>query len=259
MSGFDGVDGDAVAGVAGELAEQREVGTSSSRKVPVSTDFVLRGSRVLGSFRQLFSGEDEILGEVKADDYELRPPVSRSRAGLAALLGSDQMKAILDNTNDSVRRIGLGFTAARFSQEYPNAASFVPLILVGCEDGGVARPAMVWTLDALADLLHRERRLEVPQTDATVSMQEYLSYLASDGVKTDDDPVLIFETLVDGEHDCIIDRFSIPPAFWGGRKSGAPRTGCHSSADYGDLLSAASDDGLAFGVHRYDGAGDDDS
>ncbi|KAJ1436895.1 hypothetical protein B484DRAFT_244799 [Ochromonadaceae sp. CCMP2298] len=160
-----------------------------------SGDFVLRASRVLGSFRQLFSDEDEISGEAKEDDFELRPESSRSEAGLAALLGSEEVRAVLGDTNDSVRRVGLSYTSAQFSQDYPSGDSFVPLVLVGCEDGGVARPRMVWTLDNFADLLRRERRLEVAGTDATVSLAEYLSYLASEGVKTDDDPALIFETL----------------------------------------------------------------
>jgi hypothetical protein len=337
--------------------------------------FILRASRVLGSFRQLFSDDDDD-GKVKPKTFELRPHTTRSSAGLAALLSSEEIRAVLSNTNDTVRRVDISFTSAQFSAEYPSDSSFVPLVLLECEDGGkvgaaivaarakekaeteaeegtgvkaarctianvadserrgaaaatrteietarcnianaavresraedaaartgieyaacvasiagtevepeldtarctianaadgesrgaeaaagtrdevdarvaaragpetaieakntaeteselsvcasvgdldavraaeldvrsVVQPAIVWSLDALADLLKLDRRLEVPQTDATVSMREYLSYLNSDGVKHDDDPVLIFETLIDGEHDCIIDR-----------------------------------------------------
>jgi hypothetical protein len=38
-----------------------------------------------------------------------------------------------------------------------------------------------------------------------------IGYRRIDGVKTDDNPVLISSPWIDGgEHDCIIDRFSIP-------------------------------------------------
>jgi hypothetical protein len=105
-------------------------------------------------------------------------------------------------------------------------------------------------MDSLVDILGKDRRLEVAKEDATVSVQDYVNYLNSEGATTDDDPVLIFETLIDGEHDCMIDRFSIPPCLWGGSEN-EPRTGCHASVDRSDLLSAAGNNGLAFGTHRW--------
>jgi hypothetical protein len=206
----------------------------------------LCASRVLGSFRQLWTDDEE----PKAPEYVLRPESTRSIAGLAAVLDSDEMRLILDNTNNTPDCIDSHVSSSRFNEEYPTDASFVPLIIEGCEDGGVIRPSTEWTMDSLVDLLGKDRRLEVAQADATVSVQEYINYLKSEGCKTDDDPVLIFETLIDGEHDCIIDRFSIPNCLWGGFEN-EPRTGCHASGDHSDLLSAAGDDGLAFGTHRW--------
>jgi hypothetical protein len=213
----------------------------------------LRASRVLGSFRQLWSDDDDDNDndEPKAPDYVLRPESTRDVGALAAALDSDEMQRILDNTHQIPDCIGHDVSSACFQKEYPTDASLVPLVIEGCaEDGGIIRPSTEWTMDSLVDILGKDRRLEVAKEDATVSVQEYMNYLNSDGVKTDDDPVLIFETLIDGEHDCIIDRFSIPPCLWGGSEN-EPRTGCHASVDRSDLLSAAGNDGLAFGTHRW--------
>ena len=208
----------------------------------------LRASRVLGSFRQLWSDDED--DELKAPDYELRPESTRDVAGLAAALDSDEMQRILANTNQIPDCISHHVSSACFQKLYPTDASLVPLLIKGCEDGGIIRPSTEWTMESLVDILGKDRRLEVAKEDATVSVQEYLNYLNSDGAKRDDDPVLIFETLIDGEHDCIIDRYSIPPCLWGGSES-EPRTGCHASVDRSDLLSAAGNDGLAFGTHRW--------
>lgn len=56
----------------------------------------------------------------------------------------------------------------------------------------------------------------------------------------------IFETLVDGEHDDIISKFIVPPFF-----TDSSIGGVHTPGDSADLLSAAGEDGLAFGVHRW--------
>jgi hypothetical protein len=219
-----------------------KAGSSSSSSGSSS----LRASRVLGSFRQLWSDDDE----PKASDYVLRPESTRDVAGLAAELDTDKMRKILANSNKIPDIIDNHVSSECFQKEYPTDASLVPLVIEGCEDGGVIRPSTEWTMDSLVDILGKDRRLEVAKEDATVSVQEYVNYLNSDGVMRDDDPVLIFETLVDGEHDCIIDRFSIPPCLWGGSEY-EPRTGCHASVDHSDLLSAAGNDGLAFGTHRW--------
>jgi hypothetical protein len=220
----------------------QEAGSSSSS----SGCSILRASRVLGSFRQLWSDDEE----PKAPEYVLRSESTRSIAGLAAVLETDEMRLILENTNNRPDCIDNRVPSACFQKEYPTDASLVPLVIEGCEDGGIIRPSTEWTMDSLVDILGKDRRLEVARADATVSVQDYVTYLNSEGVKTDDDPVLIFETLIDGEHDCIIDRFSIPRCLWGGSEN-EPRTGCHAAVDHSDLLSAAGDDGLAFGTHRW--------
>jgi hypothetical protein len=230
-----------------EHRSAEKAGSSINKDSTSKCDSTLRASRVLGSFRQLWSDDEEW----KAPDFVLRPESTRSTAGLAAALESDEMRLIIDNTNNSPDCIDNHVSSASFQKDYPTDASFVPLAIEGCvEDGGIIRSSTEWTMDFLVDILGKDRRLEVPQTDATVSVQDYIEYLNSDGVKTDDNPVLIFETLIDGEHDCIIDRFSIPPCLWGGSED-EPRTGSHASIDHSDLLSAAGNDGLAFGTHRW--------
>mmetsp|Transcript_22791 Transcript_22791/g.33772 ORF Transcript_22791/g.33772 Transcript_22791/m.33772 type:complete len:379 (-) Transcript_22791:56-1192(-) len=226
--------------------EARFEGASSSSSNNSSTS--LRASRVLGSFRQLWSDDDD--DEQKSPSYVLRPESTRDVAGLAAALDSDEMQRILANTNQIPDCISHNVSSACFQKDYPTDASLVPLVIKGCEDGGIIRPSTEWTMDSLVDILGKDRRLEVAKEDATVSVQEYVNYLNSDGVKKDDDPVLIFETLIDGEHDCMIDRYSIPPCLWGGSEN-KPRTGCHASVDRSDLLSAAGNDGHAFGTHRW--------
>jgi hypothetical protein len=222
----------------------KEAGSSCNSSASSASS--LRASRVLGSFRQLWSDDEE----PKAPEYVLRPESTRSIAGLAAALDSEEMRRILDNTNNHHDRIDNHVSSACFQKEYPTDTSLVPLVIEGCEDGGIIRPSTEWTMESLVDILGKDRRLEVAHADATVSVQEYVKYLNSEGAKTDDDPVLIFETLVDGEHDCIIDRFSIPPCLWGGSEH-EPRTGCHASVDHSDILSAAGNGGLAFGTHRW--------
>jgi hypothetical protein len=54
----------------------------------------------------------------------------------------------------------------------------------------------------------------------------------------EDNPVYLFETLVDGEHDNIIRNFHVPVFFTGLRNT---VSGCHVPGDGGDLLSEVSD------------------
>ena len=108
----------------------------------------LRASRVLGSFRQLWSDDDE----PKAPDYVLRPESTRDVAGLAAELDSDEMRRLLDNTNKIPDCIDNHVSSACFQKEYPTDASFVPLVIEGCEDGGFIRPSTEWTMDSLVEI-----------------------------------------------------------------------------------------------------------
>jgi histone arginine demethylase JMJD6 len=214
----------------------------------IQEDFKLIASTELGTFRQLFSDDDE----VKPKTFELRPNGTRSQMGLANMLQTKDMQSLLHNEHQQPHRIdNFATSSTTFNKTYPSDRDFVPLVITNCDDGGTTRPKMEWALPTLTNILGKSRRLEVAQEDATVSLQEYLSYLGSTGVQSDDNPVLIFETLVDGEHDCIIDRFSIPRPFWGGPGRGEARSGCHTAADRSDLLSAAGDNGLAFGLHRW--------
>ena len=209
-------------------------------------------SRELGSLRQLWS-DDSDNDEEKPKTFVLRPESTRSIAGLAHSLQTLDMKCILEKGHKEPLRIDATVTNSdTFSTTFPSERDFIPLIVTNCDDGGSIRPKTEWALQSLTKILGRRRRLEVAQADATVSVQEYLDYLSSDGVQSDDEPVLIFETLVDGDHDCIIDRYNVPRPFWGGPSSmGEARSGCHVSTDRGDLLSVSGDDGLAFGLHRW--------
>lgn len=65
-------------------------------------------------------------------------------------------------------------------------------------------------------------------------MREYVDYLDSDCARGDDNPVYIFETLVDGHHDRLIESFHVPRFFTGLRST---VRGCHVPGDKGDLLS----------------------
>lgn len=67
-----------------------------------------------------------------------------------------------------------------------------------------------------------------------MSLGEYSEYLTSDSALEDDNPVYIFETLVDGDHEQIIRNFEVPKFFTG--LSNTAR-GCHVPGDTGDLLS----------------------
>lgn len=236
--------------------------------------FELRASRVLGSERQLWNDCEEDL----PDTYILRPSDTRSQYEYAKTLSSDSVQCVLNAHHGSVPRINGNMTCEEFQALYPTEDTFVPLLATGCCD-------CEWLISSLTNILGHERRLEVAQADATVSVQEYVNYLESDEVKSDDNPVLIFETLVTGEHDCVIDRYAIPPAFCGmsmsdptkpqkskslqknsanananandnySSGSGSNRNcgyrGCHTPGDEADLLSAADAEGLAFGLHRW--------
>lgn len=215
---------------------------------------VLWASRVLGSVRQLWSDDET----PKAKSYELRPELTRSQHGLADLLATKDVTGLLEAVHQEPMHITSEWDNVMFDGRFRTDADFVPLLLEGCADGGIVSPKTQWNLAELVKILGSRRRLEVAQADATVSVHDFVTYLTAPNTANDDDPVLVFETLVDDEHDCMINRFSIPPAFWGGggkNKNGTlikrHRTGCHAKADTSDLLSASGLDGLAFGLHRW--------
>lgn len=70
--------------------------------------------------------------------------------------------------------------------------------------------------------------------DCTVSLGEYVAYLDSASALSDDNPVYIFETLVDGHHDELLRHFHVPRFFTGLNNT---VRGCHLPGDSGDLLS----------------------
>jgi hypothetical protein len=72
-----------------------------------------------------------------------------------------------------------------------------------------------------------------------VSLGEYIAYLDSARALSDDNPVYIFETLVDGDHtgDHLIQNFHVPRFFTGLHNT---VRGCHLPGDRGDLLSEVS-------------------
>ena len=70
--------------------------------------------------------------------------------------------------------------------------------------------------------------------DCTVGLGEYISYLDSSSALEEDNPVYIFETLVDTHHDRILEKFRVPRFFTGLHNTAR---GCHLPGDRGDLLS----------------------
>ena len=74
-----------------------------------------------------------------------------------------------------------------------------------------------------------------------------MSFIYDASTQTNYTIVYVFETLVDNQHDDIIDKFRVPACF-----TALPSlTGCHIPMDKSDLLSAAGSDGLGFGLHRW--------
>ena len=235
-----------------------------SKMASMVEDYVLCASRRLGSTRQLWSDLDA--DEDMPDSYVLREDSTRSEQGFAALFNNEKMITLLNASHGKLPRVNcLTTNSSDFTKFYPSEKEFVPVVLDGAAPIGapIAEASKIsqthgleWTIDSLTAVMDPERRLEVAQQDATVSLREYMLYLSSYGCKNDDNPVMIFETLVDGEHDDLINQYQIPAPLCGLEYDNADenkpyRSGCHRIGDKCDLLSACGLEGLAFGLHRW--------
>jgi hypothetical protein len=106
-----------------------------------------------------------------------------------------------------------------------------------------------WDIDVLESVIGRNRRFEAKDANATVKFGDFIDYMrqcTSAQTEGDDNPVYIWETLVDGIHDDIINNFVVPTYF-----SSCYIRGIHAADDEMDLLSDAGIDGTLFGLHRW--------
>ncbi len=146
----------------------------------------------------------------------------------------------------AVSRVGQEYSPAEFSEAFQKTR--IPALISGCTDiAAWPAGAEFWSPAALEASIGASSRFEVAQSDATVSLGDFTAYMASDAAANDDNPVYIFETLVDGEHDDLVRKFVVPRLF----TSLDALTGIHTPGDAKDLLSAAGEEGLAFGLHRW--------
>lgn len=191
----------------------------------------LKASLVKGSIRQLFRVEDNSTGKTSLSDaiekqtqqdekdYYIRPNSTRCDAGLADKLCAGErnvMQGCCDHGKMVIERVNmLTINTAEFKRTFLSSPSTSKPVLVVSSTSDFAWPAGAtqWSPDSLQTLLGAERRIEVAQTDSTVGLADYVSYMKSEAVKKDDNPVYVFETLVDGEHDDLIDKFCVPKLF----------------------------------------------
>lgn len=172
----------------------------------------LVASRAKGSLRQLFKSNR--IGGDDADDFLIRPAATRNLHGFARTLERAELGE--DKYAGNVARIGQDTPVSYFSMFTgvkglnPN----VPCVINGCTSSNTwpAGPEF-WSPRVLVETLGAERRFEVAGADVTVALGEYVSYMGSTGAAVDDDPVYIFETLVDDDHMDIIDKFKVPGHF----------------------------------------------
>ncbi|CAM9237119.1 unnamed protein product, partial [Ectocarpus fasciculatus] len=146
---------------------------------------------------------------------------------------------------DSIEYVDVACSEKYFKNTFVEDSK--PAMIHNCTEDAVWPSGRThWDPLVLIDTLGGSRRFEVAGENATVSLRDFVSYIQSHSAREDDNPVYIFETLVDGEHDDIISKFIVPPFF-----TDSSIGGVHTPGDSADLLSAAGEDGLAFGVHRW--------
>lgn len=208
----------------------------------------IKASRVKGSVRQLFQVDKQKQSD--EEDFLLRPNETRFNAGLAKKLKSMDVASSSLGKLDIERVSMPTVDKVKFRKTFlSNPATAHPVVLTN-STVDFAWPAgeKHWSPDALESLLGSERRMEVAQTDSTVSLGDYIAYMKSRECAEEDNPVYVFETLVSGEHDNVIDKFNVPRPFSDLSPTAA---GCHIPGDTADLLSEAGEDGLLFGIHRW--------
>lgn len=218
----------------------------------------LMASRVKGSTRQLFdTSETDHKGEPDTDFY-IRPTSTRCRMGISKKLTSMMSEEGVGEAgtiglapeHGNITRLRLE-TPTTYFETFTGISGenhCVPMIIDGCTSLSLwPAGSAFWSPQALLRALGSDRRLEVAGANATVSLGDYVAYMESEGAALDDEPVYVFETLVDDDHDDIISKFCVPKFF----TALSSARGCHTPIDRFDLLSAADDDGLAFGLHRW--------
>lgn len=201
----------------------------------------LIASNAKGSARQLF-GRDESLG---TGDFFIRPTETRKRAGLA--LGMGDMLSFGDTTvcGEMIDRISCEDSSGDFCARFMIPQK--PCILTGCTSHAEwPAGSNNWSPESLLLSLGAEFRFEIKDSNATVSLIDFVRYMDSQGAAEDDNPCYLWETLVDDVHNDLINKFNVPSQFQ------ASSHGIHVLGDEeNDLLSCAGEDGLLFGLHRW--------
>lgn len=215
---------------------------SESMSIDCKAD--LRASSHLGSKRQLWHSTINYLTiPQEPGTFFLRPSNTRIKFRVIEMINS-QLDFLLFKFG-SISRIQNTYSKANFEKcFFSHPDQIVPLIIENCtSEASWPAGAKNWNLQFLLNILGKDRRMEIAQCDATVSFIDFVDYMGTDTALTDDNPPLIFETLVDGEHDCIIDNFNVPLLFTTSTDVKS-RSGCHLIADSAnDLLSEAADEG----------------
>jgi hypothetical protein len=178
----------------------------------------LTASRAKGSARQLFRAGDRKEGEENEEDFLLRPNATRREAKLARKIQAE-MPFLSDCSGQrDIQRMELAdINSDKFEKSHLSDPDKTAPVLITKSTLEFQWPAggKHWSPDALGESLGRDTRLEVALLDATASLGDYIDYMKSDEAKTDDNPVYVFETLVEGEHDRLISKFQVPTVFTG--------------------------------------------
>ena len=204
----------------------------------------LLASRVRGTARQLFGNVD---CEFDSDEFFIRPTKTRTQAKLANLMGDLPSFSLLC-INDLIARISTTYSAEDFRNQF--IIPQLPVLIDHCTDAAVWPAGPHWNPVSLVSILGKDRRVEVKDANATVSLGDFVDYMDAQADlslhQADDNPAYIWETLVDGTHDDIISKFTVPQYFTCGGVGGI-----HDPRDSFDLLSCAGENGSLFGLHRW--------
>ena len=213
----------------------------------------LYASRSQGTARQLFGGQ--FLNEGDPEEFLIRPKFSRHVAHIATAMG-DLMSFADKSIVTAVENITIDRLAEsdcsidEFQHRFQVPGNQKPAMISGCT---LAAPwpagSLHWDIDVLESVIGRNRRFEAKDANATVKFGDFIDYMrqcTSAQTEGDDNPVYIWETLVDGIHDDIINNFVVPKYF-----SSCCIRGIHAADDEMDLFSDAGIDGTLFGLHRW--------
>jgi histone arginine demethylase JMJD6 len=206
-------------------------------------EFQLLASRVKGTIRQLWIDKENNIENILDDEFKIRHIDTRKKFDLANKIGDI---LFFSNISNNIDRINMNdCTINEFNESYIIPQK--PVIILDCTKNSLwPAGSEYWKPDSLLNSLGINRRFEVKDANATVSLDDFIKYIRSINCFEDDNPAYLWETLIDGEHDDIISKFQIPKYFTENGKGGI-----HTPGDGADLLSDAGVDGSLFGLHRW--------